>query len=58
MIHSIDTGLSPFMNQTFYDNAQTLVQKRGHRFTADLLKIMGVSFENAYELIFNRKPRL
>ena len=57
MTHSIDEGSPLFLTQAFHDSVQSLVQSRGIRFTAEQLKMIGVSFEAAYELIFNRTPR-
>lgn len=36
--------------------ARTLTTQLGHRCAAGFLRNRGVSFEQAYEILFNRKP--
>lgn len=57
MTHSITEGEQPFMSQLFYESVQASVASQGHCRTAELLKMMGIPFGKAYELIFNRLPR-
>lgn len=58
MTHSIDEGITlPFNTQSFRESVKLLIARSGVRHTANLLKTIGLTFEEAYELIFNKKPR-
>lgn len=60
MTHSLDGVYlytpQSFMTQSFRESVVILLKQSGVRYTAELLEMLGVSFDNAYELIFNRLP--
>lgn len=48
----------PHMTQEFHESVQQILGRQGYYATAILLNEMNIPFEDAYELIFNRLPRI
>lgn len=49
--------LKPWASEDFRTEVQNLILIKGYRRTAQLLHDMGISFDDAYTLIFSRNPR-
>ena len=58
MTHSLDEAIAPrsHMTHSFRESVLILIKQSGVRYTAELLKMLGIPFDDAYELIFNRIP--